>query len=703
MSGPLREALSRGASNETYRFTEEMSSLKEQFFNSMKTRLKKQFTPQVLLFRNLRILFEFHDSMTNRAFTGAVLHSSALFESRLKTNEWVISQRDLDKASFLDLAWRLAGIAWNGNHAYIGVVDTRFEVIASRLGMTYHVVDDDFKYKNALTILDGDKLSDFPKTPLWWKDPERDRAVTTANAEKLQIKLKTELTKHPDTIIVTYIRELADVFVIGPQGQVEFNIRKRNDILSNHPRDISLVLESNRNFLEFATAQNILVYDELMVAALNMVEQDQHFLVAPSGTGKTQLTIDSQRDAIAAPGLRDYTYGLNDAGHVSRQSSDPEMAFLKCVYSHLICYCKVSKLKIKIWDEADLYHLFSNLAEEFDFKDHERVVTPTYEVGSFLFSARLASKQKDIDSLIIDWRFESLVFGPWKLMKDFYRTGREANLTFQEDGVLWKGEKFKWTDAPNNPVRERAVYTLHDVITYFRFLPDGSRRYGDEMTIKYGVNGGGLTSLIWIAVGRLQDEFYRFQTLFSGQTHFAKWSNYTARSTWGHSRTVARLNRLYAAQDAGWTKSDSFEITATKRVGRKLRFASVSGHLIWMMTAANFQLVDWEHWLVTVESNVRISLGDVKLTKSWRKAYEETLIMEDNPASFTRLWHTRDEWLLSVAAYQIQAEDLGLKPLDRVATYIKTRINLIGDRYPKFVSMTSENVRVSLKRGNPTQ
>jgi hypothetical protein len=203
-------------------------------------------------------------------------------------------------------------------------------------------------------------------------------------------------------------------------------------------------------------------------------------------------------------------------------------------------------------------------------------------------------------------------------------------------------DRLEWPDLTGNN------FTVNTFI-YAMMGEDGRKlRYGYDPSSKYTQIWGVNTSVI--KTGGDQD-------LINSQTHVVKFLTEGIRQTLRHNNSTLHAVRRYIIIMLGGIPIDS------ERVNGYVdgEFIAIAGHLINLLIAANFGVIDFDRWLDTIRTNV--------YRKKKRIGFEEFDANE--------VWHSKIEWLLSGMTYQLIAAVMKLNPFKEEVTHINNAISAI--------------------------
>jgi hypothetical protein len=165
------------------------------------------------------------------------------------------------------------------------------------------------------------------------------------------------------------------------------------------------------------------------------------------------------------------------------------------------------------------------------------------------------------------------------------------------------------------------------------------------------------------------------QNLLNNQTHHVKYFTSRLREMLNHDNdTLHAVRRLIIIKEGGIPIINPW---VTGYLNGE--FVSVAGHIINLLLASHFQVIDVGRWLLTVENN-------------FRNGKVSDLVFEGENQD--ELWHSKTDWLLGIKVYILMAKTLFGEYNEEIASLVRDKIvEIYGDDLRE--GRESNNFRIS--------
>jgi hypothetical protein len=148
------------------------------------------------------------------------------------------------------------------------------------------------------------------------------------------------------------------------------------------------------------------------------------------------------------------------------------------------------------------------------------------------------------------------------------------------------------------------------------------------------------------------------ESMIQNQTWNVKFWTGILREVLHHTKKSLHVIRARAVENAGGiAEYDAPRINGIYH-GEPV---TVAGHLVNLLIASNFVVIDFGRWLNSVEGNIA--------GRSAKTVFED--------AEKHELWHSLDEWLLAISAYKLMAKEMNLEIDEERLLYISDGLSRI--------------------------
>jgi hypothetical protein len=165
-------------------------------------------------------------------------------------------------------------------------------------------------------------------------------------------------------------------------------------------------------------------------------------------------------------------------------------------------------------------------------------------------------------------------------------------------------------------------------------------------------------NLAWAVLTRRKKE--TFQTVFNSQTHYVKTVTTLLRRTGGHTSETLHAIRREVGSQYGLKPVDDLRVSGYLESKGRRYYVAIAGHMINMLVAASYFIIDIPRYIDTLEFNARHP-------KRRRRDMEEL-------SGAGKLWHSQLDYWLALEVYRQFTNRLKLPFSQDRYEYVKRRL-----------------------------
>jgi hypothetical protein len=144
------------------------------------------------------------------------------------------------------------------------------------------------------------------------------------------------------------------------------------------------------------------------------------------------------------------------------------------------------------------------------------------------------------------------------------------------------------------------------------------------------------------------------QSIFMSGTQYVRWPSLAIRYGLSRPRYDMVVPRLFAVASYSVSNNLKFKMYDDNVIGaiytpRGVRFVEASGHMINMLLMSSFGVLDYQHYLTNVISNVHAFFTNGPDRRQIKSAARKNRLMERQNNDFS-LWHTYLDYKISLLA-----------------------------------------------------
>jgi hypothetical protein len=253
--------------------------------------------------------------------------------------------------------------------------------------------------------------------------------------------------------------------------------------------------------------------------------------------------------------------------------------------------------------------------------------------------------------------------------------------------------EFKYHNTMN--MNDFFVYCDYNVDSY-----DGSRR---DNYPRSGFDGRHPFMNLWFIVMPVILPYQSWQTWFNSQTHLVRILTPSLRRVFGLDKDSLHLIRRKVAKAFDYIPIKHSRVSGYKMVGDQRYYVAASGHMSNLLLVSPFTTVNWHLYIRSIWGNVQLYSRKKGMMKEYNMLIKKNMLAEANVRLGPVLWHSYDDYKLSIGVAFVTAFQLGI-PIDiRAARLLLLELNDIRSKYPKFKHMGFQSREFALQTGRQTK